>query len=199
MPNEFDNMVEQAINEMPPPSPIADKLNEEKPVEETTETTVTTSAPVEPPKIDETFDPSIHATDDAGNPLLNKDGRLKKKRGRKPGSVNATVFRTVEHTPEYKAADTAARSATETIFILGQMIGGEEWQPIIDSETGYNEPATIQASFRQYFLAKGITDFPPGVALSIALACYALPRLRKPQTQNRLMKFVGWIKSKFGV
>ena len=32
----------------------------------------------------EEFNPEIHSTDDAGNPVYNKDGSLRKKRGRKP-------------------------------------------------------------------------------------------------------------------
>ena len=39
-----------------------------------------------------TFDPTIHAADENGNPIYRKDGTIAMKRGRKPGSTNGVTI-----------------------------------------------------------------------------------------------------------
>jgi hypothetical protein len=141
------------------------------------------------------FDPAIHAVDDAGLPRLTKTGAFAKKRGRK---VNAEE--TAQQKQEAKNAllelanktDIAAKAAANLTFNLGVMSFGEEWQPEKD------EALAVKEAYRNYFDAKGITDFPPGVALAITLGAYALPRLRHENTKSKLSRFVSGVKNWFG-
>ena len=89
-----------------------------------------------------------------------------------------------------------AVTVVETIFTLGQAIGGEDWRP------NENERVFMLDAWSSYFRAKGITDMPPGWAVLIATAAYSLPRLRKPKTQARViaayLRGRGWVRRLLG-
>ena len=81
--------------------------------------------------------------------------------------------------------------------MLGIVAGGAEWQPRVDNSIGLNEAETMTKAWRDYYAAKGIRDIPPGVALTIALAAYTLPRAMMPQTQSRLQRLKNWFAAKY--
>lgn len=160
------------------------------------------------------FDAAIHVTDDAGEPVLTKSGKLKCRpgcglggRGNKganreagprsqvggpaggPGAPTDAVRR--EHTRA------AAVAAVETVGTLGRMLGGEEWAFIRDESRGIDERSAGVDAFAQYFEAKGIEDIPPGVALAIWAMAYAGPRFAAPKTRGRLKLAGAWIKTKW--
>lgn len=121
------------------------------------------------------------------------------KRGRparkaKPTEAVPKVEPTVEEGEAVSSA--CAVTVVETIFTLGQAIGGDEWKP------SDNERAYMVDAWGSYFRAKGITDLPPGWAVVIATSAYAIPRLRKPKTQTRMIagysKVRAWVRSVFG-
>lgn len=152
----------------------------------------------------ETFDPEAHAVDGDGNPKKTKAGNWAKKRGRKSVSENASVGRVGGKLPE-KAPEQIAREksfatgrfAAGSLIQLGIMIGGDEWHPIKDAQSGIDERAALESAFGEYFAANDMTDFPPGVALAIAVGGYALPRMAAPKTRSRLGKVKDWIAEKY--
>jgi len=95
-------------------------------------------------------------------------------------------------------ANMAGAAAANSIFLLGTMFGGEEWRPITIDEKGLSfapvdEKAMMQEAFANYMLAKGVTDFPPGLTLAMALMSYVAPRLAMPKTKERMKGIKGWI------
>jgi hypothetical protein len=89
--------------------------------------------------------------------------------------------------------------AAQTLIALGVTVGGEEFKPITDEKTGTNEQDNLTMAFANYFEVKGITDIPAGVALSIAVAGYIVPRFTMPKTQSRFKTFIESIVIKYAV
>ena len=145
------------------------------------------------------FDPDIHVTDDDGRPKLTKSGKLRMRPGRKSAS-NVSVGPTSNAaglSPQQKLqARQAGDAAANSLIMLGVVLGGEEWHPIKDESTGLDEKAHLTMAFGDYFEAKEMTDIPPGVALTIAVSAYALPRFTMPQTKTRMQKFKEWTATK---
>lgn len=154
----------------------------------------------------ERFDPNIHAVDDNGEPKYTASGYFAKKRGRKSGSsVLADVSGETQKNNEVevkRAKQRAAGSAAaNTLITLGVVIGGDEWRPIFDKNLGIDEKTNLENSFSDYFTAKELDDIPVGVALTIAVCGYVLPRFTMPKTKNRVSSVWGackkwWINRK---
>lgn len=147
------------------------------------------------------FDPSMHKTNAAGEPSLSTKGKLIKKPGRKPGQTSAgqsSVGGVQGSAPvvDNKAiqARTSGKAAANVFMGLGVALGGDEWKPIADKERGIDEREYLETVFADYFEATGKTDIPPGWALTIGVAGYALPRLGMPKTQARAKGVFGKIK-----
>lgn len=92
----------------------------------------------------------------------------------------------------------AGSAAANSIFLLGTMFGGEEWRPITVDSNGVtfepiDEKRMMSEAFSEYMLAKGVTDFPPGLTLTMALMSYVAPRLVMPKTKERMKGIKGWI------
>lgn len=147
------------------------------------------------------FDPSIHKTNKAGEPTLSTKGKLIKKPGRKPGANAANSAgkqssvvggaQSVTTDKDQQARLQARASGTmaaNLVLQIGIVAGGEEWHPRIDEQTGLDEKTMLEGAFADYFEATGKTDIPPGMALTVALGAYALPRFTMPKTQSRLSK-----------
>lgn len=142
------------------------------------------------------FDPAKHT----GTKL--KSGRWREKR--KPKQVTdprapqapaaASVGAPVINEEELKLA---AESAAASIFMLGMLCGGEEWQPLGDDGKlePVNEKSLVTMAFQDYFRAKGITKLPPSTSLMLALGGYAVPRFFMPKTKERVSGAKTW----FGV
>ena len=154
----------------------------------------------------ERFDKAIHRADKEGNPLMTKGGRFRLKPGRKTGVDYSNAgpklnnpFQSDEEGadethPKVDAQLTfAANTAAEIYIQSGVLIFGGEWLP----DPARMEREQLVMAFEQYFLAKGVVDIPPGVALAIALLGYAAPRFYLPQTQSRVQIAWIWLRSKF--
>lgn len=146
------------------------------------------------------FDPAVHKTNKAGEPTLSTKGKLIKKPGRKPGAkpgaqggqgsvVGGASTQSVDKAAEQRMqARASGTMAANLILQIGIVAGGEEWHPRVDEQTGLNEKLMLENSFADYFEATGKTDIPPGMALTVAIGAYALPRFTMPKTQSRLSK-----------
>lgn len=155
------------------------------------------------------FDPEQHVTNDSGEPVLTKTGKLRMRPGRKAGQKSESSSKghiggqantknengmTAQEVAHARATGTAAASA---LITAGVVLGGDEWQPRVDSKEGVNEHESLSFAFGDYFEAKGVTDIPPGVALTIAIVGYAAPRFVMPKTQSRVTRFKLWAATKW--
>lgn len=140
------------------------------------------------------FSPDIHVTDQEGNPKLTPKGyaKMRRKQARESSVGGVGDKQQVDQQEQEKAAYQATGIATaQSIFFIGQAVGGEEWKP------DKNEADYMSAAWARYFEAKGIRDLPPGVMVTTAVMCYVAPRLGKPNTRTRLQRAGGWLKRKF--
>lgn len=192
----LDDIVKQAIATMPEPSPIAD---EEVKTQEPhfgipdSEKRGEVSDALNPGVIRDAkgnrFDPAIHADPNRRN----RDGSFSKKRGRKAGSTGGGSGSSRKAVDSSREAGKAAAHAT---FMLGVVIGGEEWQPVIDEKNGLNEPLTMEQAWTAWFDEQGITEFPAWVQLVIVMTAYSAPRMFMPKTKSRLKKAVRFFAKK---
>lgn len=147
-------------------------------------------------KAGNTFNPDIHATNEDGSPRLTESGNFAKKRGRKSGSTNsggstlgATKSQidpaTIQKQQIVAKQQAAGKAAAGSLIMLGMVIGGDEWRPLVNEQMGLNEQANLEQAFADYFTARGLDDIPAGVALSIAVSAYVLPRFTMPKTRTR--------------
>lgn len=143
----------------------------------------------------ERFNPEIHATGKDGRGKKTAKGNWAKKRGRKSGTLNIPGDKSAEAREKEREAARLAESvqlgevAAHLIFTLGEGLGGDEWKPIVDPVTGKDEPVAMTNAFAKYFHMKGMSDFPPGAMVLLAISMYALPRLTKDQTKKNLGNF----------
>lgn len=174
------------------------------------ESTVTeaTGEDTQPPSSDgekdaagEVWNASVHSA----NKQKTRTGHWRRKRGAGANTTSRVIL------PDQKAklaaeagetaknnANMAGAAAANSIFLLGTMFGGEEWRPITIDEKGLSfapvdEKAMMQEAFANYMLAKGVTDFPPGLTLTMALMSYIAPRLTMPRTKERMKGMKGWL------
>lgn len=84
----------------------------------------------------------------------------------------------------------AAACATVLVQTTGMMVAGDE------GKMSGDEFSTIEMNFDRYFEAKGISDFPPGVALAIGLGGYYFRTLTAEKARPKMALFFTWAKSK---
>lgn len=226
--NEIEDLVDESINEEPPVSPIADRLDPSANVtSDLSDANSTPSTPTPtngnpspyqgggpamqiPPAIPlqgtredfDHFDPEIHAVDDAGLPIENKDGSYQKKKGRKKGSKNTTQNPSAGGIPnadseKIQKAHASAVVTVQAIFMVGSLIGGDEFRPIVDTEKGIDEPQLMTSAWTQYYLTTEMDSLPPWLGVAIVTSSFFVSRMGMPKTQSRLQAFWGWIKSWF--
>ena len=87
----------------------------------------------------------------------------------------------------------AAQAATGCTFMVCTALGGKEWQPRVEP---IDETSVLNDAYTQYFISKGVVDFPPGIALALALTMYAAPRFTMPETKARASRLKVWIAAK---
>jgi len=150
------------------------------------------------------FDPSQHASDSDGKPLYTVTGNFQKKRGRKAGNtptkhVSRVGAPTQDKQDVAKVSNYRAigQATAESIFMIGRVIGGDDWTPIKDEATGTDERAQMSDAWTQYAEAKQWKDIPPGVLVSIVMCGYIGPRLATPKTKTRVKVAWLWLKDKF--
>jgi hypothetical protein len=157
------------------------------------------------------LDPAIYDLKD-GKPRLNKYGKPAKKPGRPKkhyqkiaGREKFTQKILTEDELKKKAEDKQAKdtqnkqySKATAILCVDMTINGaitlfgDEWKPEHDGERDMLVDATAR-----YFEASGVTDIPPGVALAMVVAAYALPRATKPKTLTKLQKIKLFLTQKY--
>lgn len=181
----FDDSVatvgDEILNKMPDVQEHAVAAHEAKTAEE--------EANVERDSAGVAFDAAIHT----GTKL--KDGTWRKRKNPgTPGSVVAAPrARTSGATKAAPAVDPNAEAiATGTVIatlFLGacQSIGGEEWEP------SQHERDFQTSAWQAYCVAKGMKELSPGLALSVAIGSYAMPRFTKPKTAARVGRMKTWI------
>lgn len=79
----------------------------------------------------------------------------------------------------------AAAAMADTLFAVAPAMLGEKWEPTPA------ERERITAALARYYEATGIIDLPPGVALTVALGTYVLPRAITPALRARIGLLVG--------
>lgn len=162
------------------------------------------------------FDAEKHVVGADGKPEMTRAGNFKKKSGRPDGaktSARSIVDRTRTNAADSEAeADKiktkeAARSTlalthnsasavADGLFMVGRALGGEEWIPV-KTDAGKDERLMITDALNEYFLSLGGVDFPPGIALVVAIGSYVSYRIMYgPQTQARIKAAVAWAKRK---
>lgn len=139
------------------------------------------------------FDPEVHVADQWGEPVLNKDGSYRKKRGRKKGSRNSDSDSTDENTVPVINVDEAAKQSANLFINAGVLIFGDDWAPESKDEAG-----ALKNAFKNYYDAKGVPEIPPEYGLAFALGAYSLNRITKDQTRTKLQKVGIFLKEKFG-
>lgn len=167
------------------------------------------------------FNPSLHASGDDGNGIITARGTWRKKRGTGSRVASSVASKTTKEvspasganaspapltSEQIAAARQAGIAAAESMFMCGRMLGGEEWNPMVEThvlsdgkKTVLDERTYHHEVWGNYFVAKGVTDFPPGLALFMALSMYVGRRVNQPVTakkvkgvKNRLKAW--WIK-----
>lgn len=141
------------------------------------------------------WDPAVHATGKDGKGVPRADGTWRARRGvaahRSTVGGTSRVATPVQDTTKEQAmalaqCQAAGGAAASSIFMLGRVFGGEKWQPT-EAEVKIQSDA-----WTAYFQAKGVTEFPPGFAVAIAVAGYAGPRLFLPETKERAGRIKHW-------
>lgn len=149
-------------------------------------------------------------------PVLNKDGSVRKKPGRKPGQKNGMppptqVPGTVTNAPissggpaKSPAERRAQRAASEELAravlatAVGSMVAivGPEWD--FQSQ---QEADGMKAATAAYIEAKGDGQLSPEAMLLLVVAGYALPRAAHENTRHKFGRFFSaagaWLKSAF--
>lgn len=165
-------------------------------IEQTTAEEVATAQAKTSGQTDKTgtaFDPELHAVDKDGNPSVTPLGKFRKKRG---ASKVATVTQAQEAQTKIANAKAAASAAVDMSIQSLELLLGAEWTPV--QQDGLDERNNLKDATANYFIAKEINDFPPGVALSVVVMAYAMPRIvGGPETKTRLAKAKIWLSEKY--
>lgn len=142
------------------------------------------------------FDPDLHEVGADKQPVTNKDGTLRLKRGRGAEKAQSAPNQSSIKTPEMARIEPTATKTghliAEQIFAVGRMIGGEEWQPLSIPEQGLDERSQMRDAWASYCEFKDIRDIPPGIALGMVMLAYVSPRLFMPKTKSRIQKAKEW-------
>jgi hypothetical protein len=143
--------------------------------------------------IGNTFNPDIHAQNQDGSPKLTATGAYAKKRGRKNGTKNQSTLGNGTASITQNSGQILGAQVAGLVFMMGQLVGGEEWAPRQDPESGANEFDVMSQAWGKYLEAKNMKDIPPGVMLAFVMAAYVGPRLFMPKTKTRLQKAKDWL------
>lgn len=197
---DIPNIAAQMLDDMPMPSQHAIDAAVES--QEATE-----SAPVSDGSIAQEFDnageawnPEIHATGADGHGSKTAKGLWRRRRGLAFARTSSVAReKRAGVPPTASVSDVQARAAgvacAHTLFVVGRAIGGDEWSPRDDGD--HSETKLMETAFGDYFVATGRTEFPPGLALTLAVSAYALPRFTMPQTKSRMTRAKQWIAGKW--
>lgn len=192
---EIANIADELLSEMPAPQPSA----MQSPTEENNESKSVGNRDSQ----GTAWNPEIHAQGADGKGVLTAKGEWRRRRGASKRSSVVGGASTLPAVPpaDVQLARAAGVACAHSILMMGSLLGGAEWQPrILESSDGkvqLNEAEMMEKAFGDYFVAKGKTEFPPGVALAMALSAYVMPRFTMPQTRTRLQKVKEWAAAKY--
>ncbi|KKN30037.1 hypothetical protein LCGC14_0838100 [marine sediment metagenome] len=194
---KVDNIADALTKEMPEPQVNVVAMEQEN-AANTADAQEKTAGLVD--REGQPYDPARHETGGDGGPILNKDGTIRMKRGMgtprsRLAEPRPQVSRAADGTPLSAPATTptdTGRQIAESIFALGQLIGGDEWAPIINEKYGIDERAQMQSAWVVYCEAKGMSDLPPGIVVAITMIGYAVPRFAMPKTKSRWQRAKQW-------
>ncbi len=83
--------------------------------------------------------------------------------------------------------ESAAALVDTVTGTLGAIFDPDEWKPT------ESEHRTLTSATARFMESRNLDDLPPGVALVIAAALYAIPRMvAKEKTRGKLSSFFGW-------
>jgi hypothetical protein len=198
MDDLLDAIVSESVDNKPEPSSFAEGIIQEQQHDENDksngEAVTAQRSPTGTPsgfassRLEEIFDPAVHAVGPDGQPRRNKDGSYRRRKGRGVGVVPAGQPQ--QPTGPTPGCREAAKVTVSTITILGQVTFGEEWQAMPQ------EIEMMVAAWTDYFMSQGVDSFPPWVGVAMATGAYALPRCGRPKTKDKLSRFWDWCKSK---
>ena len=149
----------------------------------------------------EVWNASIHATGSDGKGVRTAKGLWRRRKGTGAGPRTASkVYRPADGKADQAKSEAAQKLAEQTqaacraaggaaassVFMIGRIFGGDKWSP--------TEPEVILQTdaWAAYFQAKGITEFPPSLAVCIAVAGYAGPRFFLPESKERMGSIKHW-------
>lgn len=133
----------------------------------------------------EQFDKAIHETDPITNgPAYNRDGTLRRKRGRRPGQrydgselTDNGDGTSMDEPPTPRPMTTAqaeaeAKLASSMAFSSLQSLLGDEWEPDDD------ERGSVNAALAEYLRTSGGLGLPPWAGVALAFGSYAVRRTK---------------------
>ena len=130
------------------------------------------------------FNPQFHIVDDDGKPELTKKGKLRVKKGQSPSKI-AKAGVPSQQPESYKQC---AQVVCGSIFGFGQLVAGEDAKPSPD------QAQFMVDSYERYFEVKGIEDIPPGLAVFLSTAAYAIPVAIKAMNRKESKLYAGYKK-----
>lgn len=177
---EGDKHLDQLIENMPAvvPDAVAAATEKEKAVEVTQSTAVDNKG--------RAFDPSLHATDSAGNPIRTMTGRFKRKlklpNEQKAAGVNIPAE--VTAAPVDMRIKTAAAKYADLFIITGISFFGEEWKP--EMAKGVDERAMLVDANERAMMQYGYVEPPAWIDLLMVYSLYMGKRCFQPVTKSRI-------------
>lgn len=153
------------------------------------------------------YDPSIHAKGRDGKGVRTADGLWRKRRQSRVGKVASGTAISVSPaadpntpaplTPEQIAqAHACGEMMAQTMFSVSQAFGGPDYAPRKQPD----EYGLMKGAWGNYFVAKGVTDIPPGLMLVSVIGSYYGARFVDKETfpaaEGRVTRLKQWAAAK---
>lgn len=126
-----------------------------------------------------------------GRPRKNPQGKKTTAKSKTPEPKTAQQTPNPQQLTEAQSRQIAVMTASAIVEQTGVLFGGS------DARFQDQEKMMIEVSFEKYMESKGISDFPPGIALAVGLGTYYARVITTKPAQGRLVKGFQWLKSKF--
>ena len=144
------------------------------------------------------FDPEIHDVNKDGSPILNKNGKIKCKRGgnRRGPQMSSSVSNSGQSFNE--EVRVSAEMSTDFFIQTGEMVFGESFRPVKNEKI--DERADLVNQFKSVYRVYGPIELKPEWLLAYALLSYTKKRFEVEEAQNNFGRFMGKMKNvTFGV
>lgn len=142
------------------------------------------------------FNKGYHETTPDGKPVLTKDGKLRKKRGR--SNLKIPIEDKKAQIDEQRNRRNISELTVACFLQVGIAIFGDEWKPELDLKQGIDEKGNLVDVTDDYYKVVGVANLPPWAAIIIAYGSYGIKRLPKPNTQSKTKIIWGKVKNGFG-